>query len=501
MPLSLFGLLEQRAQVSPHAEGFVDERYRLTFSGMIQKVDQLSQLLHRQGIKQGDHVAICCKNSVGMAALVFALARVGAVGVLINWRLSPHEIGYVLEDSDAKWAIFDSEFQSTFDFVRVPPHGVRTLERLLDEADFGPAFVQESLPVINADNESAALIMYTSGTTGKPKGAVLSHRNLYWTAQSNLLTAGWVPDDRFLMIAPMFHIGGFAAFVTNVLVGCVSIFMPDFAPDTVWQTVSRERVTSMMSVPAMLMVLLKHALSNDVDFSTIRGITCGASAVPAQLIERYRSLGIAVRQVYGATETGGAVTFWAPGLEIGTPGSQGRPVFYSEMRIVDPQTKADAPTGAPGEVWCRSPMVFKGYWRNEEATREVLHDGWYRTGDIGEVREDGALYIVDRLKDMIISGGENIYPAEIEAVIAQMPGVAEVAVVGRTDPQWGETPIAYVAVTPGVTLSKEQIVGHCKERLGAFKCVRDVVFVQALPRNGVGKVLKRSLQNLATSAA
>jgi len=501
MPLSLIGLLEQRAQVAPHSEGFVDERYRQTFAQMTCKVEQLAQLLNRQGIKQGDHVAVCCKNSVSMAALIFALARLGAVGVLINWRLSPHEIGFILEDSQAQWAIFDSAFQSTFDFVRVPPQGVRTLERLMDETDFGSAFVPASLPMVKVDNESPALIMYTSGTTGKPKGAVLSHRNLYWTAQSNVLTAGWIPEDRFLMIAPMFHIGGFAAFVTNVLVGCSSIFMADFAPDSVWQTISRERVTCMMSVPAMLMALLKHALGNKVDFSSLRGITCGASAVPAQLIERYRALGIAVRQVYGATETGGAVTFWAPSLEIGVPGSQGRPVFYSEMRIVDPQTKVNAANGTPGEVWCRSPMVFKGYWRNDDATREVLYDGWYRTGDIGEVREDGALYIVDRLKDMIISGGENIYPAEIEAVIAQLPGVAEVAVVGRSDPQWGETLIAYVATMPGVSLDKELIVGHCRDRLGAFKCVKDVIFVQALPRNGVGKVLKRSLQAPTTSAA
>lgn len=492
MSVNLFGLLEHRARHAPQAEAFVDGTSRLTFSEAVKKVERLAAVLLREGVGPGDRVGICCKNSVDMACVVFAVARAGAIGVFINWRLTTAEIDYVLIDSGARLVIHDDAFNDKIGATSLAPGLTFALSRLMTLLDSAKVEMG-GIPAIGP--ESPAVIMYTSGTTGKPKGVVLSHANLTWTGQANLASADWQSDDRYLVVAPLFHIGGFAGFMANILVGCTSILMGDFSPAGVWKTVKDERITSMMTVPAMLAAILA-SLDDDptVDTSTLRSVICGASAVPATLIEAYRQRALTVRQVYGATESGGAVTFWSPKNGAGRAGSQGRPVFFAEVRIVDPATMQDVEQGSPGEVWCRSPMVFIGYWNNPEATAEVMQDDWYRTGDVGIIDEDGALYIVDRLKDLIISGGENLYPAEIESAIGTLPGVAEVAVVGRADARWGEVPVAFVVRKQGAEVSRDVVLAWCKDHLGSFKCVKDVIFVDALPRNGVGKVLKRSLR-------
>lgn len=317
---------------------------------------------------------------------------------------------------------------------------------------------------------------------------------MIWTAQSNSTTLEWNQDHRFLLIAPMFHIGGLSPMVTNVFKGCTTVLLPDFDPVQVWQVIARERITSLMSVPVMLQALLAVTKKMDVDSSSLVSVTCGASAVPRQLIEGCLTIGVKVQQVYGITEFCGAVTFWTHEMGLEHAHSHGKVLMFGEVRIVDPTSLVSVATGQDGEVWCRGPMMFSGYWRNPEATQTAIYQGWYRTGDIGRIDQGGFLHVVDRLKDMIISGGENIYPAELEAVIATLPGVAEVAVIGQPDERWGEIPVAFIVPTQPVITSEAEIIEGCRARLAGFKCVKAVRLIEALPRNSVGKVLKRQLK-------
>lgn len=252
----------------------------------------------------------------------------------------------------------------------------------------------------------------------------------------------------------------------------------------------------MMSVPLMIQALYMVAQKMPVDASSLISVTCGAAAVPQALIKAFLAMGVKVQQVYGATEVSGSATFWSHEMDLARSDSQGKADFHARIKIVDPASGQTLPNGQVGEIWIKGPIVFKEYWGKPEATAEAKVDGWYRSGDMGRLDDEGYLYVVDRLKDMIISGGENIYPAELEAVIASHPAVAEVAVVGRPDEKWGEIPIAYLALKPEAQLGEKDVIDLCRQNLAAFKCVKEVRIVEALPRNPVGKILKTTLRQM-----
>lgn len=498
MSVHLGQLLSQRAMLNPYQEALLTPNARFTFQQLDERAGRLAAYLEFQGASEGDRIAVLAKNSEFLCTALFASARLNATLVVLNWRLKTEELDYILNDSTPTALLFEEEFEAGVKLLfanRPRMHLVST-----GGSGFGVQYehiqtlsVTAPLAVMNSKADHPAVIMYTSGTTGHPKGAMLSHNAIIASSQANSCTLSWTQNDRFLLIAPMFHIGGLSPLITNVLKGCTTILLPEFEPTQVWRTISEERVTSLMTVPVMLQALLAAAQRCYVDSSSLRWVTCGASAVPSQLIEASLAAGIKVQQVYGATEFGGAISYWMPEMGMEYAGSQGKMLLGGEVRITDLETLASVEPNVRGEIWCRGPMMFDGYWRNPEATRNAIQDGWYRTGDVGFMDERGFIHVVDRCKDMIISGGENIYPTELETVILALPEVAEVAVVGRPDERWGEVPIAFVVKKPEGALSADNVMQICRKKLASFKCVKEVYFVQALPRSAVGKVLKRQL--------
>ena len=497
MTLHLGRLLAQRASLSPQREAIVAPEGRWNWAELDQRCDRAAAYLLAQGVQPGDRVAILARNGEFLVTALFAAARIGAIAVMMNWRLQDAELAYVLDDSEPSALLYEDAFaQLAGSLLAAQPVPVRLQCGGADDA-WAAVMAAEWPPVpdaAGAAGDAAAVIMYTSGTTGRPKGAMLSHAALTWTAQGNAATLVWHHDHRFLLVAPLFHVGGMSPLITNVLTGCCTVLLPEFDPAQVWRTIAAERITSMMCVPLMLQALMAVARAMPVETGSLVTVTCGASLVPAALIQAAHGMGIPVQQVYGITEVAGAVSFWTPEMGIGHAGTQGKPVMHGEVRVVDPVTLRELAPGVDGELWYRSPAPFAGYWRNEAATQAALHDGWYRSGDIGHIDADGFVTVVDRLRDMIISGGENIYPAELEAAIATLAGVAEVAVVGRADPRWGEVPLAFVVRRPDSGITEADVEQACRQRLAGYKCVKAVRFVEALPRNPVGKVLKHALR-------
>ena len=494
MNINIGQVLANRSFLSPDLEAFVGAGYRYDFKQVNARVNQMAGYLAQQNIVQGDRVAVLCKNNQHFVTAMYAAAKIGAILLPLNWRLQPPELAYILSDSGASVLLYDVEFSEVAEqmkqeikissFVQVGGQG--------PDLEFEAALAGNSAaePQIIGGGDDPAIIMYTSGTTGKPKGAILSHNNLLWASIGLSHTIDWQHQDRFLSVAPLFHIGGLAPIVTNIHKGCTTVFMPNFDPAKVWETIVSERINNLMSVPMMLAFMLKIPGVDQLDLSSLRTICCGGSAVPENLIMAYHKLGLKVQQVYGITEYSGAVTFWTYDMGLEKCNSMGKPMFHGDLKIVDPDSGKEMPAGEAGEIYCGGPQVFKGYWNNPGATDKVLVDGWYRSGDVGRKDEDGFVYVVDRLKDMIISGGENIYSAELEMVIGKHPDVAEVAVIGVPDSKWGEMPRAYVAKKPGSELTEEAIIEFCRSNLAKYKCVKEVTFVDALPRNAVGKILK-----------
>ncbi len=496
-------IFANRAFLSPQLEAFVGDGYRYTYAQANERINQFAHYLSQgERLQPQERIALLCKNNEHLATAIFAAAKIGAVAIPLNWRLQIPELTYILNDCGAKVLFYDGEFAGVVNELRAQIK-IRTFLRKggsgvdPEYEDILQGFSPEELPG-EGGGDSPLIIMYTSGTTGRPKGAMLSHQNLFWATLGIAHTIDWRYRDRFLSIAPMFHIGGLAPIITNVHSGCTSVFMPDFDPVKVWQMVAQEKIQFMMTVPVMLGFMLKVLDKHKVDLSSLRHIVCGGAIVSAELINAYQSLGIAVENVYGITEYSGAVCFWTPEMGESKKKSVGKPVFHGQIRIANVEDGSELPPGGVGEIWCRGPQVFKGYWDNPAGTEKALHDGWYRSGDLGTKDAEGFIYVVDRLKDMIISGGENIYPAELEGVISQHPGVADVAVIGVPDNKWGEIPRAYVVKKEGAALVEGDIFETCRKNLAGYKCIKEVLFIDALPRNASGKVLKTVLKQKAS---
>ncbi len=498
MTVNIGSILWNRAFLSPDLEACTGDGYRLTYAEVNTRANRFSGLLEERGIRRGDRIALLCKNNEHVISAMFGAAKSGVITVLLNWRLQAAELAFILSDCQASLLVYDATFAATVDRLReqVPiSHFIRVGGRGTDP-DFDACLdsASDAEPAISGGGDDPVILMYTSGTTGKPKGVTLTHNNCFWASIGLMHTIDWSYRYRFLSVAPLFHIGGMAPIFANVHAGCTSVFMPDFDPAAVWETIAAEKINFLMTVPLMLNYMKMVPGVAEMDLSSLKYIICGGSAVPRSLIESYLEMGIKVQHVYGATEYCGAISFWTHDMDFEKSDSMGKAVFHGAIKIFAPDGKQPLPAGDVGEICLFGPQVFAGYWRNERATREVLGDGFYRTGDLGRMDEQGFVYVVDRLKDMIISGGENIYPAEIEAVINTHPQVAEVAVAGRPDPRWGEIPVAFIVKKPDASLDGREIIDLCKNNLAGFKCVKEVIFTEALPKNSVGKVLKNTLR-------
>ena len=498
-------MLSRRADRSPQLEAFVqvETGLRLTWAELDARTNRTANVLRELGITKGDRVALLLMNGPEIFESFMAVAKLGAIAVPLNWRLVPNELSVLLQDSESKALIFGADFdENVAELERRGDEGSQVRHWLRVGADDGPAFAasyaelqtqaSEHEPEIGAWGDDDVVILYTSGTTGRPKGALHSHRTAIWGAMT------WASDldvryrDVYLIFMPAFHIGALNPFAVCIGRGATCVVMRSFDPEIAWAVCERERVTNFIAVPAMLNAMLPYVEEGKVDASSVRWILTGASPIPKSLLEAYTSHGIQIVSAYGLTEAYGHGCILTSDQAAARLGSVGKPFYQMEARVVDANGK-DCPPGEAGEVLLRGPCVMKGYWKRPEATAETLRDGWLHTGDGAVLDEDGFFYIRDRIKDMIISGGENIYPAEIENVLHGHPGIADVAVIGQPSPRWGESPFAIVARSDP-TLTEDGVLSFCQGRIARFKQPRAVAFVDELPRNPSGKLLKHELR-------
>ncbi len=502
MGVNIGKMMANRAYLSPDLAAFIGNGYEYNYQEANERINQLVHFLKENNFFPGDRLAILCRNNEHVITVMFATAKADGITVPLNCRLQGAELTYILNNCGASILVYDEEFAGVVDSIRADILVRKYIVVGKSDTDISYSEALNGRPVIEPQpvtcDEDTAIIMYTSGTTGKPKGAMLTHKNMFFVTAGHSGSVRWNNKFRFLSVAPLFHIGGLAPIITNIHNGCTTVFLPEFNPVNVWKAVEEHKINFMMTVPLMLTFMLNVPDFNKMDLSSLDHIVCGGSIVPGSLIRAFKDINIEVENVFGITEYSGAVTFWNHDMGMDKHESVGKMVFHGGVKIVNPETGEILPAGEIGEICINGPQVFKGYWGNPEETAKVLINGWYHSGDMGKLDEDGFIYVVDRLKDMIVSGGENIYPAEVESVIAEHPGVAEVAVVGMPDDTWGEVPRAFVAKMPGVELTTEDIIALCREKLAKFKVVRDVVFVDYLPRNGVAKVMKTELKKYPT---
>ncbi|PRZ14758.1 long-chain acyl-CoA synthetase [Laceyella sediminis] len=490
--------LRERAELTPEVEAVVGGAERFTYRQFYERVNQLVHYLLELGVEKGDRIGILCKNHHPFPTILFAAIRVGAVVIPLNWRLTAYELSNIMESAEPKVLFYDEEYADALQFVKekaTVPHVLPVGEGLSLVESFAAVFtkypVTEPRDVLLADDD-LAFMLFTSGTTGLPKGCMISHKGVdaYFSVESIRQT--FPPGMKFLAVHPLFHMSSTMMMVSNVKNGVTMVFLADDRPIAILDTIEREKINVMFAFPAIYRFMLEELKHGHWDLSSLRFLSSGGTHVPASLIKEYCQLGLVMGQGYGSTEAW-AISGWNPTMGLNKADSVGKLAPGVELKIADPETGAPLPPGEIGEVVVRSPYLFQGYWRNPEATAKVLRDGWFHTGDAGYVDEEGFLYISSRYKDVIVYGGDNVYPGEIEEVIHQLPDVLEVAVIGIPHEVMGEAPCACIIKKTGSTLAAEQVIHLCRERLAAYK-VPEVMFVDQLPKNGLGKVMKHRLK-------
>ncbi len=504
MSVNIGELLKKRASLNPHREAYVDSTARISFSELNDRCNRMANALLAHGVRAGDRVAIAMMNSPEFVETYLAIAKIGGIVVPLNWRLVPDELEFILKDSGAEILFYGSEFSGTFDELhsRGDATDVRTWIRASSgdkESGFWVDYEtfhdqgHAGEPPVGARDDDLLYIMYTSGTTGLPKGVVHSHGTTFQAMLTFSASCDLRDADRYLAALPMFHVGALTPITLNVYRGVTSIVMREFDPARAWELFEKEKVTVSLLVPAMLNFMAQSEARTRYDYSTLRWIQSGASPLPVNLIRQFADMNIEIHQIYGSTETCGPACVIDAEHALSKIGSTGKPFFHTDVRVVN-ENGEDCKAGEPGEVWVKGDHIMLRYWNRPEATAETItQDGWLRTGDVASVDEDGFVYIQDRIKDMIISGGENVYPAEIENVLLSHPDITEVAVIGQPSKKWGESPFA-VVVRNSDSLTEEAVLAHCKGKLAPFKLPRGAVFIDTIPRNANGKVLKRELR-------
>ncbi|GAB3234976.1 long-chain-fatty-acid--CoA ligase [Mycolicibacterium hippocampi] len=484
----------------PDAPALVVDDRTITFGELDARSSRAAQAFSSAGIGFGDRVAFVERNGAEFFDVVFGLAKLGAVAVPVNWRLAAPEIRHIVADCRAAAIVVGEEFfghveaieaQISAEVVAIGSH-----DRWPDFADWVAAHPAVDPGVATGPDDLVAL-MYTSGTTGLPKGVMLSNTN--YRAKTAGVAGPWrfSGDAVSLAVMPLFHMAGSGWAFAGLWHGAPTVVLRDVDPAAIHDAIATHGVTNLLLVPAVIQVLLDTPGVTTCDFSHLRVLVYGASPISDDvLIRGIERFGGVFAQVYGMTETTGSITQLDGADHVPDRlRSCGKPYPWVAVRVVDPDG-ADAPPGTVGELWTRSEQNMLGYWNNPEATAATLTgDGWLKTGDAGYIDADGYVYLQDRVKDMIVSGGENVYPIEVENVLMTHPGVADVAVIGVPDDRWGEAVKAVVVPAPGASLNDAELIGYARARLGGFKLPKTVDFVAALPRTPSGKVLKRDLRD------
>jgi acyl-CoA synthetase (AMP-forming)/AMP-acid ligase II len=504
----LTDMLRRNRAIHSGVTAMTYENRTITYGEFDERVNRTANLLASLGLSKGDRVAILSRNCPEYVEFYFANGRLGSVSVPLNFRLAPAELEYIINDSEAVALVVSAEYVDTIAEIRDRLPTVRHFFCLEgpkeDWIDYAAAVsaAPASQPHADVHEDDLLYQMYTSGTTGRPKGAMISHRNAVTNVLQVCLQNPMNVADRGLIVAPLYHAA--AAIVTLAVIANAStaVILQDFVPDQVLEVFGKEKITHALLVPAMILFLLSMPGVEEADFSSLRMVMYGASPIPAEVLRKAMSVfDCGFFQAFGQTEAVAVLTVLsAADHELAKDpaneallASCGREVFGTEVRVVGENDEEVAP-GELGEIIARGDQVMRGYWNLPEATESTLKNGWLHTGDIGTKDENGYIFIMDRIKDMIVSGGENVYPREIEEVLFTHPEVADATVIGVPSDKWGEDVKAIVVRKPDSSISEEAIIAFCGERLAGYKRPRSVDFVDALPKNPSGKVLKRELR-------
>ncbi len=498
-------LLTNSANKFPDRLAIISQEGRVTFKTFNDRTDRLAVAMIKAGLKKGDRAAILFFNSAYFAETYFAAVKAGLIAMPVNFRLAAPEILFILNNSQAKILFYDPEFetrltdmQEGLETVRffVSPHNGGSKLATAYEAflSTGDAF-RSDFPHVSEDDPCQ--LMYTSGTTGRPKGAVLTHRNIIWNLFNTICGREDQPGEKAMIVGPLFHTAALNNhFTIQVALGGTSILMRKFDPETLLQTIEKEKATLMSGAPALYNMLIQHPDAHKYDVRSITKCTAGADKLPMETKKRIMKFFPnieGVYDVYGCTEASPCITILNARDSLRKDMSVGKALPFLEARVVD-QDDRPLPPGDVGEIVCRGANIMQGYHQDPEATKEAIRDGWLHTGDLARMDEEGFFYIVDRKKDMIVSGGENIYPREIEEILIRHPAIADVAVVGIPDEDWGESVKAFVVIEENRSIDAQAVIEFCKKFLASYKKPRTVVFVPSIPKNPLGKVLKRVLR-------
>lgn len=463
----------------------------LTYQQLNDQANHLARILCDQyDLQKGDRIAVLADFCLEYVVLFSLAQKTGCILVPLNYRLAKAEVSYLLEDSTPKLFIHEAKYQSIAPTDKTPHHfPLPELQRWCEAAPENT----ENLPVVPVEEDHPAFILYTSGTTGFPKGAVYSHKMLFWNSINTAMSLIVNSESRTINCMPPFHTGGWNVLLTPFLHhGGYTCLMKKFDPAAVLQLMREEQPTLFMGVPTMLKMIADESGFAQADLSSLHYIIVGGEPMPIPLIERWHEKNVFIRQGFGMTEVGPNLTSLHQRDAMRKKGSIGRPNFYVETRFVNEQG-ADVPTGQAGELLLKGPMVTPGYWQNQEATTKAIRDGWFHSGDMVICDEEGYLFVVDRIKNMFISGGENVYPAEVERVLVQHPQIRAAAVIGISHEKWGEVGRAFV-VAEG-DLSAEEITKHCRSLLAKFKVPKEIRFISELPLSPTGKINRQALKN------
>jgi fatty-acyl-CoA synthase len=503
------------ARRDPERTAVVCGAERTTYAELDARAARVAGALRDAGIAPGDRVAVALKNRVEFLELLFGVARAGAIFVPLNFRLASEEVAYALGDSGSKLVVVQDDTAEAVAAALDQLHEsepVRVLNVDASPVASSAGYRRPNSPFAawrDAAEPAAphpvepgdpVSIVYTSGTTGPPKGAVLTHEGVLVNVQNYLADWDLRRDDATVVVNPIFHVVLYILTVPLLYKGGKVVLMEDFDADEAVRLAERERITVWFAIPTAWQMILASEELAGLDLSRLRFVGSGGAACPRPLMDRFAELGLDYRQGYGLSETTSSATTMGPGDQAERPGSIGRPFFHVEARIVDEEGRA-LPPGEVGEIQLRGRNVCAGYWRKPEETAAAFDaDGWFASGDIGRADEQDFIWIVDRKKDLIISGGENISSIEVEQAVATHPRVAEVAVIGLPHERWGETPCAVVASTDGEEIEAEELIAHCRERIAHYKCPTVVVTVAELPKTASGKIHKLAVRELVPAA-